>query len=330
MSPPAEKARVPDPVMTMQPTSSSAARRITPSCSSVLSRWFMALSCSGRFMVRMPTPSDFSTRTHAAIGTPPDVRVWALPGSRLPPGLGSGPPLPVEVGLEDAAKARGEATQIVRVAGGIDVHTFRVAPAEADLGDGGPAQSEGEARAHAGLEPAEAEVAGVLPDLAVLAEDADAQRVEDLPLVVELVGDQVGIPEAVVVVAPEHVLVVDVGASDGGLEIEGHAIVRPRIAHDDPAREAEAAEARVEAEAHVPPRLDPAEREVTAQRRSVEAIEDAAVGIAPRHGRARAHVGGPGVKAGRRLLVEHAPERGRHLGGEPQSRDLASEREAQG
>src|SRR5215471_9410733 len=120
----------------------------------------MALSCSGRFMVRMPIPSDFSMRTHAAIGTPPGVRVWALPGSRLPPGLGSGPPLPVKVGLEDAPKASGEATQIVRVAGGIDVHTFRVAPAEADLGAGGPAQPEGEACAHAGLEPAEAEVAG--------------------------------------------------------------------------------------------------------------------------------------------------------------------------
>src|SRR5215467_11328362 len=210
----------------------------------------MALSCSGRFMVRMPTPSDFSTRTHAAIGTPPDVRVWALPRSRLPPGLGSGPPRRADVGLEDAAKARGEPTQIVRVAGGIDVHTFRVTPAEAELGDGGPAQPESEARAKAGLEPAEAEIARVVADLAVLGEDADAQRVEDLPLVVEL------------------------GAPNGGLEVEGHAIVGPRIAHDDPAREAEAAEARIEAEAHVPPRLDPAEREVAAQSRSVEAVGD--------------------------------------------------------
>src|SRR5262250_1857709 len=300
----------------------------------------MALSCSGRFMVRMPTPSDLSTRTHAAIGTPPDVRVWALPRSRLPPGLGSGPPRRADVGLEDAAKARGEPTQIVRVAGGIDVHTFRVTPAEAELGDGGPAQPEGEARAKAGLEPAEAEIARVVADPAVLGEDADAQRIEDLPLVVELVGDQVGIPEAVVAIAPEHVLVVDVGAPNGGLEVEGHAIVGPRIAHDDPAREAEAAEARIEAEAHVPPRLDPAEREVATQRRSVEAvgddggggeaIEHAAVGIAPRYGGAGAHVGGRGVEAGRRLLVEHAPERGRHLGSEPQSCDLASEREAQG
>jgi hypothetical protein len=37
MSPPAEKALVPAPVMTMQPTSSSSEARMTASCSSALS-----------------------------------------------------------------------------------------------------------------------------------------------------------------------------------------------------------------------------------------------------------------------------------------------------
>src|SRR5439155_2374096 len=67
MSPPAENALVPAPVMTMQPTSSSALARMTASCSSALSCWLIALSCSGRFMVRIATPSDFSTRTHSPV-----------------------------------------------------------------------------------------------------------------------------------------------------------------------------------------------------------------------------------------------------------------------
>src|SRR5215470_9129919 len=63
MSPPAEKARVPAPVMTMHPTSSSVPSRATASRSSVFSCAFIALSCSGRFSVRIATPSAFSTRT---------------------------------------------------------------------------------------------------------------------------------------------------------------------------------------------------------------------------------------------------------------------------
>src|SRR5262245_43073662 len=63
MSPPAEKARLPAPVMTMHPTSSSALIRATASRSSAFSCAFIALSCSGRFRVRIATPSVFSTRT---------------------------------------------------------------------------------------------------------------------------------------------------------------------------------------------------------------------------------------------------------------------------
>src|SRR5215813_9426169 len=63
MSPPAEKARVPVPVMTRHPTSSSALIRATASRSSAFSCALIALSCSGRFKVRIATPSVFSTRT---------------------------------------------------------------------------------------------------------------------------------------------------------------------------------------------------------------------------------------------------------------------------
>src|SRR5881397_3961904 len=63
MSPPAENARVPAPVITMQPTSSSAFIRATASRSAALSSAFIALSCSGRFKVTIATPSVFSTRT---------------------------------------------------------------------------------------------------------------------------------------------------------------------------------------------------------------------------------------------------------------------------
>ena len=62
MSPPAEKARSPAPVMTMQPTPSSASIALTASRSSADSWRFIAFSLSGRFRVRMPTPSSISTR----------------------------------------------------------------------------------------------------------------------------------------------------------------------------------------------------------------------------------------------------------------------------
>src|SRR6266849_8418639 len=73
MSPPAEKARSPAPVMTMQPTSSSALIRVTASRSSVPSWAFIALSCSGRFMVTIATPCVFSTRMESAILSLPRV-----------------------------------------------------------------------------------------------------------------------------------------------------------------------------------------------------------------------------------------------------------------
>src|SRR5579864_672461 len=62
MSPPAEKARVPAPVTTMQPIWSSRSSSLTASCNSPDSRRFIALSLSGRFKVTIPTPSARSTR----------------------------------------------------------------------------------------------------------------------------------------------------------------------------------------------------------------------------------------------------------------------------
>jgi hypothetical protein len=62
MSPPAENARFPAPVMTMQPIASSASIRFTASCNSLDSCRFTALSLSGRLSVTIPTPSSASTR----------------------------------------------------------------------------------------------------------------------------------------------------------------------------------------------------------------------------------------------------------------------------
>src|SRR2546428_3880720 len=73
MSPPAEKARSPAPVMTMQPTSSSALIRVTASRSSAPSWALPILSCSGRFMVTIATPCVFSTRMESAILSLPRV-----------------------------------------------------------------------------------------------------------------------------------------------------------------------------------------------------------------------------------------------------------------
>src|SRR5256712_9230188 len=73
MSPPAEKARFPAPVMTIQPTSSSVLIRLTASRSSAPSWAFIALSWSGRFMVTIATPCVFSTRMESAILSLPRV-----------------------------------------------------------------------------------------------------------------------------------------------------------------------------------------------------------------------------------------------------------------
>src|SRR5881409_1621919 len=73
ISPPAEKARFPAPVMTIQLTSSSALIRLTASRSSAPSWAFIALSCSGRFIVTIATPCVFSTRMESAILSLPRV-----------------------------------------------------------------------------------------------------------------------------------------------------------------------------------------------------------------------------------------------------------------
>ena len=62
MSPPAENARSPEPVITKQPISSSAFIVITASCNSVFSFRFMAFKTSGRFKVMIATPSSFSNK----------------------------------------------------------------------------------------------------------------------------------------------------------------------------------------------------------------------------------------------------------------------------
>src|SRR5258706_10152724 len=65
MSPPAENAFSPAPVITMQPIVSSASAALTASRSSSVSWLFMALSWSERFMVRIATPRSCSTRMYS-------------------------------------------------------------------------------------------------------------------------------------------------------------------------------------------------------------------------------------------------------------------------
>src|SRR6516164_9826933 len=62
MSPPAENALSPAPVMTRQPISSSTSSVFTASSNSTPSLRFMALRTCGLLSVTMPTPSSRATR----------------------------------------------------------------------------------------------------------------------------------------------------------------------------------------------------------------------------------------------------------------------------
>src|SRR5882672_5874734 len=108
------------------------------------------------------------------------------------------------------------------------MRALTAAPREADLGDGCATQSKGHAHADAALQSFETEIARLEGDLSELTEDAEPQRIDDLALVADLVGDQIWSPEAVVVIAPQEVLVVDVSAAQCGLEIKGDPVPRVR------------------------------------------------------------------------------------------------------
>src|SRR5262245_63064236 len=73
MSPPAEKARSPDPVITIAPVASSSSRSWRACANSSTSWELKALSLAGRFKVTRPTPPRRSRRTTRSglTGLPP-------------------------------------------------------------------------------------------------------------------------------------------------------------------------------------------------------------------------------------------------------------------
>src|SRR3984893_4675126 len=148
--------------------------------------------------------------------------------------------------LEDPSQPHVDTTRVVRIAGRVSVHPLAGAPPEADFGDGGSAQPKGRGHPDARFQPVEAELAGLEADLPPLREDPEPQRVDDLPLVAYLVGDQIRGAKAVVVIAPQGILIVDVGPSQGGLPGEWAPVPRVRIADRQMTRDPERADGRTQ------------------------------------------------------------------------------------
>ncbi len=161
--------------------------------------------------------------------------------------------------LEDASEASAHAADVIRVTSGIDLHPFTAAPREADLKDSGSAQSKCGADADAGFQSLEAEVARFPAHLAKLCEYAYPEGVHDLALVADLVRNEIGVSEAIVAIAPQQVLIVDVGAAQCRLQIEGHPVPRVRVAEDESAGEVDGSEAllSIQTDADVPSRIEP-------------------------------------------------------------------------
>src|SRR5713101_7057982 len=126
--------------------------------------------------------------------------------------------------LEDAPEAGSHATNVIRVTRGIGPHPFTAAPRETDFKDRCAAKSKCAAQAEAGFQSLEAEVAWFPAHLAELSEHAHPQGVQDPALVADLVCHEIGIPEAIITIAPQQVLIVDVRATQCRLKIEGHPV----------------------------------------------------------------------------------------------------------
>src|ERR1700730_14356551 len=157
--------------------------------------------------------------------------------------------------LEDPSQPHVDATRVVRIAGRVSVHPLAGAPPEADFGDGGSAQPKGRGHPDARFQPVEAEIAGLKADLPRLGKEPEPQRIDDLPLVAYLVGDHIRRAEAVVAIAPQEILIVDVGPSQGGLTVKGDPVPRVRIADRQMTRKTERADVRTQSEPHAPARL---------------------------------------------------------------------------
>src|SRR5207247_856497 len=185
------------------------------------------------------------------------------------------------------------------------------APREADLEDRRSAESKCGAESSAGLQSIEVEVVRFPAHLAELGEHAYAERVQDPALVADLVRHEIGLPEAIVAVAPQEVLIVDVRAAQCRLEIEGNPVPRERVAEDEPAGQVDRSEdlLSVQADADGPPRIEPPERIWPAAQSPVEpvahacrrgeAVQGVFPRILPRYGDARPHVGGLRAEPGR-------------------------------
>src|SRR6266481_7290857 len=176
--------------------------------------------------------------------------------------------------LEDPSQPHVDATGVVRIAGRVSVHPLAGAPPEADFGDGGSPQPQGRGHPDARFQPVEAEITGLEADLPRLGEEPEPQRVDDLPLVAYLVGDQIPGAKPVVVIAPQEILVVDVGPSQGGLTVKGDPVPRVRIADRQMTREPERADGRTQPEPDAPARLETIERIRSPSQRLVEPIRD--------------------------------------------------------
>src|SRR5215471_5028983 len=189
--------------------------------------------------------------------------------------------------LEDAPEPSRHATDVVRVPRGIGLHPFIATPREADLEDCLSAKSERAADAHAGLQSVKAEIARSMAHLAQLTEYADSKRVHDLALVADLVRDEIVVAEAVVPIAAQQILVVDVGAAHCRLKIEGHRVPRIRVAQDESADEVDGAEAllRIQTDVHVPLRIEPPKGKRPTGQGLVEGIAHARRGREPVQGR---------------------------------------------
>src|SRR5262249_5932008 len=126
--------------------------------------------------------------------------------------------------LEDAPQPSRHAAEVVRVARGVGLHPFPTAPRETDFKESLSAKAERGAHTDAGLQSGKPEIARVPAHLAKLTKYPHPERVHDLPLVAHLVRHEIAVTKAIVDIAPQQVLIVNVGAAQCRLKIERHTV----------------------------------------------------------------------------------------------------------
>src|SRR5262249_31196827 len=148
------------------------------------------------------------------------------------------------------------------------------APRETDFKEGPPAQSERRGHTNAGLQSLKPEIVRLSAHLAKLTKYPYPERIHDLPLVADLVRHEIAVTEAIVRIAPQQVLVVNVGAAKSRLKIERDTVPAIRLTENEPADEMDRAEAliSIQREACDPSRVEPSKRERPSVERFVVAI----------------------------------------------------------